>query len=308
METLYTPFTGADQIRTLKLMRSPSGEVDAILQVIDLDTEAVYACLSYTWSGPRWEDEGKKWTDKSQSICINGIHMEIGLNLRNALNHLYEVLGGRAIWVDAICINQEDTPERNAQVALMGRIYRQAQDVLVWFGEATRTWELAVRNMERFSFSIEEYWQGLPAMKDALVDCELTSEDHIGIIHFLTGNRWFSRMWTLQEYILAKEIRFLCGHVSITLETIWKGGVITNMAGLTTAWADLEVRREEWIKAFVVSVIIRQRFGPGCKSQESLGTNAHDYRSRKATDPKDKIYGVLGISRTYLDTNIVACS
>lgn len=107
METLYDSFTSSGQIRTLKLIRSPPGGVDAILQVVDLDTDPVYACLSYTWSGPRWEDEGEKWTSASQSICINGIRLDIGLNLRNALNHLYEVLGGRAIWVDAICINQE---------------------------------------------------------------------------------------------------------------------------------------------------------------------------------------------------------
>ena len=38
------------------------------------------------------------------------------------------------IWIDAICINQEDLLERNAQVTLMFRIYGSAQQALVWLG------------------------------------------------------------------------------------------------------------------------------------------------------------------------------
>lgn len=43
------------------------------------------------------------------------------------------------LWVDAICINQEDVPERNHQVALMSRIYSQSKTTLIWIGDKDAT-------------------------------------------------------------------------------------------------------------------------------------------------------------------------
>ncbi len=40
----------------------------------------------------------------------------------------------RKVWVDAICINQDNIPERNRQVRMMPHIYSRAESVLVWFG------------------------------------------------------------------------------------------------------------------------------------------------------------------------------
>ncbi|KAI1748277.1 heterokaryon incompatibility protein-domain-containing protein [Xylaria castorea] len=299
METLYTSLTSPNHIRLLKLHRNTAGKVDADLHIVDLETCPEYTCLSYTWGSPRWEDEGKDWTSQNQSVLIKGHNLAIGRNLRNALDHLHGVLEGRHIWIDAICINQSDTPERNAQVALMKLIYEQASDVIVWLGEAMPAWEQAIKNMDRFALTLEGYWEVWPQVMEALngafADCELTDEEHVQIIHFLTGNRWFSRMWTTQEQILAKEIRFLCGDISISLETIWKGGMIAVLSGATSAWADLDVRREEWNKDFCNTVSIRYRYR---EEPESIGANAHSYRNRQTTDPKDKVYGVLGISRT----------
>jgi hypothetical protein len=299
METPYSPLVSAHHIRLLKLGRDRHGEVNASLQVVDLDSGPEYTALSYTWGAPRWEDEGEEWIVPSHSVLINGHTFVIGLNLRNALNHLHGVLAGRAIWIDAICINQRDVAERNAQVALMNRVYEQARDVVVWLGEATPAWEVAIKNMDRFTLTIEEYRKASADVEkkwmDAFVACEVTDEEHVQIIHFLTGNRWFSRMWTMQESTLARELRFLCGDVLVSLETIWKGSMITVLGGVTTAWADLDVRREEWNKDFCTTAPIRYRHDEELK--ESLGTNAHSYRHRQATDPKDKVYGVLGISR-----------
>ncbi|KAK0622769.1 heterokaryon incompatibility [Immersiella caudata] len=54
-----------------------------------------------------------------------------------ALNNLRLVEGERALWVDAVCINQEDKEECARQVLKMGDIYRRATNVTVWLGDGS---------------------------------------------------------------------------------------------------------------------------------------------------------------------------
>ena len=58
----------------------------------------------------------------------------VTLNLFKALQHLRLDTAPRVLWVDAICIDQDNIPERDAQVQLMGNIYRTAGRVIVWLG------------------------------------------------------------------------------------------------------------------------------------------------------------------------------
>ncbi|PVH71655.1 heterokaryon incompatibility, partial [Cadophora sp. DSE1049] len=86
-----------------------------------------YETLSYCW-GP----EGTY-----RCIDIDGHSVPIRRNLWWALYHLrYRVRGmKRTLWIDALCINQNDISERNAQVSIMGSIYASASGVLIWAGE-----------------------------------------------------------------------------------------------------------------------------------------------------------------------------
>jgi hypothetical protein len=86
-------------------------------------SKPVYECLSYTW--------GTQPANKN--ITVNGQHFLVRENLFNALRQLRRG-EARPLWVDAICINQADIQERNAQVSLMAFIYKRATKVLVWLG------------------------------------------------------------------------------------------------------------------------------------------------------------------------------
>lgn len=59
----------------------------------------------------------------------------VGINLRTALLNLRDLQNSRILWIDAICINQEDLDERSVQVAIMGDIYRQARRTVIWLGD-----------------------------------------------------------------------------------------------------------------------------------------------------------------------------
>jgi hypothetical protein len=142
------------------------------------------------------------------------------------LNHNYD------IWVDAVCINQEDSAGKTTQIHLMGNIYRRAAAVLVWLGKASE-------GLETFKWMNEYVLQALlyekpvdvstEAYCEHLITHDLTDEkfwqDLLGInskgynwlqdwdqfLRFLQKKRWFRRCWVLQEYSLAKKIYFVGG-------------------------------------------------------------------------------------------------
>jgi len=74
--------------------------------------------------------------EPAQPISVDGRPASVRQNPWAALKSLRGRHGPRTLWIDALCINQDDVLERNAQVAIMGRIYREAKKVLVWLGEA----------------------------------------------------------------------------------------------------------------------------------------------------------------------------
>ncbi|TGO46396.1 hypothetical protein BCON_0328g00120 [Botryotinia convoluta] len=84
-----------------------------------------YEALSYVWGD----------TDNCRSICVNGHSLTVRANLHIALSRLRDPALERIIWIDAICINQEDLNERGSQVQLMAKVYSKASQVIIWLGE-----------------------------------------------------------------------------------------------------------------------------------------------------------------------------
>ncbi|KAK5636067.1 hypothetical protein RRF57_011779 [Xylaria bambusicola] len=88
-----------------------------------------YLALSYTWES--WQDPpfGTKAT-----LTLNGHDIPIKHNLALALRYLRSGSHPLPLWVDAVCIDQGNIDERNAQVALMASIYSRATAVITWLG------------------------------------------------------------------------------------------------------------------------------------------------------------------------------
>ncbi|KAI0974172.1 heterokaryon incompatibility protein-domain-containing protein [Xylaria arbuscula] len=94
------------------------------LNVEYLDTE-YYEPLSYVWGDPT----------RTHSFTCDGKTLGLTQSLHHALKRLRKTDGNRRIWVDQICINQNDFTERGKQVRFMNRIYKCADHVLVWLGK-----------------------------------------------------------------------------------------------------------------------------------------------------------------------------
>jgi hypothetical protein len=87
------------------------------LRVVSLYEFLAYTALSYAWGDP----------NVTAPILVNGVECQITTNLESALRHIRDDINHLVIWVDAICINQRDTLERNHQVQLMRNIYSYAE-------------------------------------------------------------------------------------------------------------------------------------------------------------------------------------
>ena len=94
--------------------------------------EPKYDALSYTWGSPK--DPVTAYIPDCDVSQHHRMKFPIGQNLACALRHLRHPDRPRSIWIDAICINQNDIEERNAQVKRMGLIYSLAQQVVIWLG------------------------------------------------------------------------------------------------------------------------------------------------------------------------------
>lgn len=113
-------------IRVLDVHKSdPAGSdrLTGTLRTVDLQTLPKFTALSYVWGQGSYH-----------KIACNGCDINITQSCYEALTSLRQSRLSLTIWVDAICINQEDNSEKEEQIVLMGRIYTLAEIVYVWLG------------------------------------------------------------------------------------------------------------------------------------------------------------------------------
>ena len=105
-------------------------------------------------------------------------------------------------WLDAICINQDDEKEKAIQVPLLWKLFGDAESVLVYLGEADGYTKIAAA---AFRQCAEKCLTRIPDAK-------------LHAITTIWQKPWFSRLWTMQEAVLARNILFICGTYTISFD------------------------------------------------------------------------------------------
>ena len=163
------------------------------LETCQLGNCKAFEALSYAWGDPT----------PVEPIFINGSRTLIAHNLSVALQHLRLSQSCRALWIDAVCINQTDIGERNHQVFMMNRLYSAAERVLVWLGKARDHSDIAMKRLEKLAEGQE------------MTDIEGTSLGRV-IYDCLIDQDWWGRLWVVQEVVLAKsDPIMICGPSSL---------------------------------------------------------------------------------------------
>ena len=167
------------------------------------DVEQPYEALSWCW--------GTVKPTAYVNIRKNGkvYRKFVAPDLFAALKALRYPKEDRYLWIDAICINQENAQEKNHQVEIMSEIYNRAGQVCIWLGEGDRSSQMALRFIRKEVLQLQNF--------DELCESELASEKWSALLD-LMQRPWFSRRWVVQEIALARRAVVYCGNDRIS----WK--------------------------------------------------------------------------------------
>ena len=151
---------------------------------VGLETATAYEALSYTWGDYK----------KECSISCGSERIEITANSAAALLQLRSPDAARALWIDQICINQDDVEERNKQVALMRKIFSEAENVVIWLGEEGPVDEMAFR----FVPFLLSHLPPLSASHGGLMRQALIAKEVLALSRIFS-RPYFRRSWIIQE-------------------------------------------------------------------------------------------------------------
>lgn len=255
-------------------------------QLDNVERDQQYEALSYVW-GDHTPQDVLLVTDaiEAKPTC----RLPITANLSSALRHLRHKHQIRSLWVDAICINQDNYPERNAQVLRIADIFRSAWRVIVWLGEASHDSGLAMKTLqylgEQLEISQERWNHVLPHAREpewASKHVKLPYGDaEWASLRSLFARLWFERLWVMQEIALANPAAIVqCGYH--TMRYYYLRRAVAGLDMRCGAPTDLLL----WINQ-----IGDLAFGPKNFLMCQLVFAA---RSRTCSVPHDKVYGLLG--------------
>jgi hypothetical protein len=163
VDQLYHTPLDSKHIRLLKPTPSSSSNDDLhyTLESFNLTEALSYVASSYTWGPPEDPDShGQDDTTRefNPSVFVNGRHIFVTQNLFDGLVVLRQKAIDGFLWIDAICINQQDISERSSQVSVMDQIYSGADHVVVWLGPDTRQDAQEVSKIFR---KLSQYWDDI---------------------------------------------------------------------------------------------------------------------------------------------------
>ncbi|KIW00096.1 uncharacterized protein PV09_08282 [Verruconis gallopava] len=263
-------------IRLASFSTTPDGDIICVFkQFSDLNNCPPFIALSHTW-GPE---------QPAKYINLGGYCFEVRNNLYSFLKNIslasrlwaqqasyesgsrnssrklmYDVERWKWWWIDAICIDQTSTKEKNHQVGIMSQIYSKASFVLVW---------LTPDNTSTSS------WAERRSMTDRCEELETTQR--------ILSNEYWTRVWIIQEFILAQDLLLCCGNTVVT----WK-----DFRQHVAAHA-----RELEFNDRTLTYLMEQRyFKENDRIERRLPVLLRKFSSFHCTDLRDRVFGLLGLA------------
>ena len=279
---IYGPDLATGRIRLLTLHPSTNSEdrIRCTLNEVSLDDKPEYEALSYAWGLP----------EDVKEILVNGRIVTVRVNLYQALVHLRKDKD-RALWIDALCINQQNTLERNHQVKQMGRVYENTWRVLAWLGVEKDGSDEAMRCIA----SAQSYLSRASELSEG-----------IGIrsahaISALLEREYWQRLWIIQELLLAKRARFQCGAQHICWEDLADLDTAMETNFFTFAAKDLCYGPAMYDAIPFRLMRLRHRYNG---RRIPIWDLLSGFSASKCIDVRDKIYGLAGLTAELVDLDV----
>jgi len=260
------------------------------LTTINIEDAPRYEALSYVWG--RSQAESPMWCE--------GRPIFITVNLDAALRHLRLPTQARRLWVDALCINQENVDERTRQVQYMRLIYKHAARVVVWLGLKSvgveHALDLARRLSQLQAAAMDEATLEV-AMRITLEDSPPTAR---GYLSEFFDREYFVRSWCVQEVVASAWCIGKCEDLEMDFfDIISAAPYVIQYRGQMFSGKPLEFWN--YISLSRQRTTTATASGAVEGSMGRLLTILAGARDFKATDPRDKVFALLGISDEGLD-------
>ncbi|KAI0102601.1 heterokaryon incompatibility protein-domain-containing protein [Nemania sp. FL0031] len=294
LEYKYSVLSHPDSIRVFDL--APSSDSTAPIQgeivelrLSDVCTETGYTALSYVWGA----------NEIRHRIQVGDSQLGVRPNLISALYDLRREDRNIRLWVDALCINQNDVNERNHQVQQMRRIYSSSLETIIYLGNRHD-------ESEQVNWSLLERYATRAMNKN---EVELAPV----FLYEVLSRPWFQRLWVLQEAIASPTLSIQSGHRRMSWDGFCKALILTcrykKLYHVGICRANEIDQIEIIINIFQARCSYQSLHGLGhllpswpSQAQRPKDETLHILdllrrtRLHQASDPRDKIYGLLGIA------------
>jgi hypothetical protein len=158
---------------------------------VSLENEPVYTAISYAWG------DGVD----TRPLVLEGATIPVAVSLHDALRAVRRKKENILVWVDALCIDQQNEDERATQVRLMGQIYSGAMSVAIWIGPEYEDSALALQLLQKVA-------ENSVSPQRIRSTCNL---DSLALLNLFKRDYW-KRLWVVQEVLLANNKMVYCGY------------------------------------------------------------------------------------------------
>ncbi|KAH8669680.1 heterokaryon incompatibility protein-domain-containing protein [Tricladium varicosporioides] len=257
---------------------------------VALQHAPLFEAVSYVWGNAK----------RSKSLALpKEQQLPITESVSEALRFLVQAQKTGYLWIDQICIDQQNIAERGYQVEMMGNIYTRANRVIVWLGPGLEIFKPAnnvFHEYESLVASIRAWNDDALYERDALVKRLLltstnSSQNRRAILEVLKLP-WFERAWIFQEFVLARQVCMLLGEFKFDAYTLFF---------ITCRMRDMSRQRDTILQNHEISYL---RVNHPLQIMVNVNSNREEiyfFLSRmaercKAFDQRDLVYAFLSLN------------
>lgn len=295
--TVNYPKLDADaaQIRLMVLARGArDSPIHCTYQVVNLNDETIsYETLSYVWN----DEPG------TEPIWVEGKAASVTRSLFGALGQLRLVDRERTLWIDAICINQSDAAEKTQQVDMMRRIYTQCRQCNIWLGPLGET-SLADA---RLAIDTVAWIAGDVADRPPFLDDVPQRRRAAEALNTLLTRPWWMRIWTVQEVILPPKRFIYWGPCKLPWDLLDRASEAVMYDSPIKPPADLRNYEHDFFASGAFDHLSPRVRGLRITVNEPPLYLFWRWRFRQATDPRDKVYALLGMRSDVRLPSVPSC-
>lgn len=304
---VYRSLPSPDHIRILRLQGGDE-KAPLVANLVSIpfgEAKRSYEALSYVWG-----------SEKATELlyCNNEAVISVRPNLASALRRLRPASGSRDLWIDYLCIDQENNEERGEQMRFMHEIYGCASRVLTWIGEKDETSDMVMDYISTLDPAIsllefDDWKRSFRVQNPTQHVLERDDEAWTKAVSNFLSRPWFRRVWIQQEAAVCSNTVVLCGDRTVTWNQLYAFSWMASLGGAFTAnvdrhWRLMSPESQTAIK--LVRTIQSMRKRPdGKNTSPTLLHVLNMTRRAESSHHRDRVFAVQHLAKQQKGSEVV---